>query len=142
MIYGHLNTFVKNMAQLPIDNYWLYLLCREPFRKETHQTIYRLVITIALCQMSLPALAFWTPSLPASVLPHQSPQEWGKQGPVQPISLHPNCSALASGSLEPASESLSIRGYLTVPTTKHGLRLFSQDILKTKINSWVSFLFL
>lgn len=63
------------MAQLTIDNYWFYFIyCAEPLQEgNTPNSLYRPVITHALCWTPLPVWASWTPSLLAWVLPFQSP---------------------------------------------------------------------
>lgn len=121
MIYAGLNTSIKNMAQLPIDNYWsLFTTLNPSGRKHTSLLIYRLVIITALCQLLLPACAFLD-SCPCqfSFTSAESPET----GNTVPDTAH--LIVPASESLASTSKSWSTRGiaYHTVP--KHGLCLCS-----------------
>lgn len=107
MIYAHLNTSVKDMAQLPIDNYWFYFIYyAESFKKETLQTLcidWLSTLLYTKCPFQLEHLDSF-PYCCSFTTPESS---WRvKQGAARPTSA-PNCFVWAFGSVGLASSRLS-----------------------------------
>lgn len=105
MIYAHLNTFVQDMAQLTIDNYWFYFIYgAEPFRKETHWTLYIDWLLPMLCAKC--PFQFEHFGLLPFLLEFRAPKNSETRGYLAHVSAL-NCPVGAFRSLGLASSSLS-----------------------------------